>query len=372
MRVVVRVQIAPQGEDHDAGRCPGVARAAQGRQKEQQRRIQRSEEEEPEEPEPPGEALKIRTQSLRLVAVDLVLRTVIHRLLLIQFAVGHGVWLERKGGGNAVLVAAEHVRQGGETAGGGFVLRQSQQGGGQEGEQRNDYKTNPNTPQGGQHAQGQQDELPGACEHLQAQPEAQQNRVPPAWTMPETRQGTEHQTARDGGHRAAPVVVHPLVERAELHHGQQAPGERPGRTHPRPQHPVTQRTKQTHRQHHACPGQPEHQLPERQREPLAQRVDRTVSRALQHEHGLKKPGHWMSRIGQAEMRQRVAQEKVAEVIRHRRHRYRMVWQQQQAQDHGQSDQQRHRHPGPPGDAAENGFGFSPRHNQYNGQHREAQ
>ena len=149
---------------------------------------------------------------------------------------------------------------------------------------------------------------------MERQAEPQQHGVAPARMVAQAGQRAEDQATGNGGHAAAPVGVHPLVERAELDGGQQPAQEGPTGRGPTAQHPVAQGAEGGHGEHHAGPGRAEERPAEGQHEALAQRIDRAVRGLLEDEEGFEKPVHGMRRIGQPEMTQRIGRQQVTEFV----------------------------------------------------------
>ena len=104
------------------------------------------------------------------------------------------------------------------------------------------------------HRQHQEDGFVGPRQQVDARDPGPAGCVAPAAACAQPRQRAEHQAAGRGGHGAAPVAVHPLVQRAEFHHRQHPAGQRPTRRGPAAQHPVAQRAEGRGGQHHSRPG----------------------------------------------------------------------------------------------------------------------
>ena len=91
---------------------------------------------------------------------------------------------------------------------------------------------------------------------------------------------------------------------------------------PRAQHPIAQAAESARAQNHTRPLLAQDELPEGQRNTLAERIDGAIGGLLQDEVGLKEATHRVRRICQAEVCQRIAEERVAEVVGGARRRHR--------------------------------------------------
>ena len=80
---------------------------------------------------------------------------------------------------------------------------------------------------------------------------------------------------------------------------------------------------------------------DRHREALADRVNRTVRRLLEHKESLEEPAHGMHRVRQAEVPQRIGDEQVAEFVIDVGRGHRMVGQEREPQHHRERGQQEH-------------------------------
>ena len=192
----------------------------------------------------------------------------------------------------------------------------------------------------------QEDGLVGACEQVDGKAESQQDAIALAGRALQTRQRAEDQASRRGRKRAAPIVVHPLAERAELHDREQAAGERPDGAGPAAQHPVGQGAEGRGGEQHAGPRRAEEGPADGHDQALAERIDGAVRGGLQDEEGFEELVQGMRRIGQAQVAERIGHQQVAEFVIDIGGGDGMVGQERQPQHHRQSRQDGHRPGGP--------------------------
>jgi hypothetical protein len=118
---------------------------------------------------------------------------------------------------------------------------------------------------------------------MNANPQSQERRIAGMTRAAQPRQRPEHQASSARRDRAAPIAVHPLIERTELDDGQQPADERPSGRRPRAQHPIAQRAERTDAQRNASPRMAEEGPADGENQALAERKNRGVRGLLQHE-----------------------------------------------------------------------------------------
>ena len=149
---------------------------------------------------------------------------------------------------------------------------------------------------------------------MQPNPQPQERRVAGATPAVQSGQRPENQASRTGGDPAAPITVHPLIERTKLDDGQQAADERPAGRGPRAQHPITQRAKCADAQRDARPRMSEDGPADGENQALAERKNRRVGRLLQHEESFEELVQRMHGIRQTKMPEGVGDQEIAEIV----------------------------------------------------------
>ncbi len=161
----------------------------------------------------------------------------------------------------------------------------------------------------------QEDELVRPGDELQAEAQAQERCIPSACSLAQSGQRAKDQASRGRRERAAPIAVHPLIQRAKLDHCQQAAQQRPRRCGPgRATSSSRARKRPPWRAARPPRRMPKSMRPSRHRKTLPERIDGAIGRLLQHEECFEELVQRMRWIGQTEMPERVGHQQMAEFV----------------------------------------------------------
>ena len=120
------IEVDAEREEQERERNPQKSKVSQPGEEERKRNIQRREKKESVESHAIFQPLQIRPDGLRAAGAKRRLHLVLKLLLAREFQMRLRIGLPGERGGNAVLIAAQHVRERGPTAGHLFVLKQGE------------------------------------------------------------------------------------------------------------------------------------------------------------------------------------------------------------------------------------------------------